>query len=120
MPPPPPSEAQLEAALDALSAPGRLAEAERLVAAAAPQLQRILAAALHDGGWFDSAHDQAVRDTVTREDHDERLRAVQTLVAEETRLAMLVGVAIGYELAQELRTVEQATAEPPPDPQEDQ
>jgi hypothetical protein len=30
------------------------------------------------------------------------VRAVRTLVAEETRLGMLVGVAVGFELAREL------------------
>ncbi len=32
----------------------------------------------------------------------ERLRALRTLLAEETRLGMLVGVAVGFELAREL------------------
>ncbi len=36
--------------------------------------------------------------TTTRE----RVRAVQTMLAEETRLGMLVGVAVGFELAREL------------------
>ena len=35
-------------------------------------------------------------------DDEERLRAVRTLVAEETRIGMLVGVAVGFELAREL------------------
>ena len=35
-------------------------------------------------------------------DIDERLRAVRTLLAEETRVSMLIGVAVGYELAHEL------------------
>ena len=35
-------------------------------------------------------------------DIDERLRAVRTLLAEETQVSMLVGVAVGYELAHEL------------------
>jgi hypothetical protein len=30
------------------------------------------------------------------------MRAVRTLVAEETRIGMLVGVAVGFELAREL------------------
>jgi hypothetical protein len=32
---------------------------------------------------------------------------VRTLIAEETRLGMLVGVAVGYELAQELNQTTQ-------------
>jgi hypothetical protein len=35
-------------------------------------------------------------------DVDERLAAVRTLLAEETRVGMYVGVAVGYGLAQEL------------------
>jgi hypothetical protein len=35
-------------------------------------------------------------------DPDDRLVAVRTLFAEETRLTMLVGVAVGLELAREL------------------
>ena len=113
---PPFSDEQLEAALAALAAPGRLREAERLVATAAPALQRVLAAALQDGGWFDGAQDQAVADVAAREHLAERVRAMQTLLAEETRLSMLVGVAVGYELAREL----QRGPSPNTDPQEDQ
>ena len=35
-------------------------------------------------------------------DIEERLDAVHRLLAEETRVAMLVGVAVGFELAHEL------------------
>ena len=45
----------------ALSDPERFAGAERLLAAAAPQLQRILAQALNEGGWFGDAHESQVR-----------------------------------------------------------
>jgi hypothetical protein len=38
----------------------------------------------------------------TTPDAEERLTAVRTLLAEETRLGMLVGVAVGWELAREL------------------
>jgi len=37
-----------------------------------------------------------------RPDHDERLRAVHALIVEETRVSMLIGVAVGYELANAL------------------
>ena len=39
-------------------------------------------------------------------DEDERSRAVRTLVAEETRVAMLIGVTVGFELARELQREE--------------
>jgi hypothetical protein len=35
-------------------------------------------------------------------DVDERRAAVQHLIAEETRVSMLIGVAVGYELARTL------------------
>lgn len=85
--------------------------AQQLVARAAPALQKVLAQALADGGWFDTAHDAAVSDAIATEDEGERLRAVRTLFAEETRLSMLVGVAVGFELARELGYPDRA----PPD-----
>jgi hypothetical protein len=96
------TDAELDAAIAAVAEPERLREAQDLVTRAAPALQRVLAAALAEGGWFDSAHDQAVREATGGEDPDERARAVRTLLAEETRLGMLVGVAVGFELAREL------------------
>lgn len=105
------TDAELDAAIAALAAPGRVQEAQDLVARAAPSLQRVLAAALREGGWFDIGHDQAVREAAGREDPDERLRDVQTLLAEETRLGMLVGVAVGFELARELAHVPGADPE---------
>lgn len=93
---------ELDAAIAAISDPERLRAAQDLVAAAAPELQRVLTAALADGGWFDTAHEAAVKEAITSEDENERLRAVRTLCAEETRLGMLVGVAVGFELSREL------------------
>jgi hypothetical protein len=96
------SAADVEAAIEALSAPGRLEEAERLVAANAPGLQRILTEALHAADWFGSAHQASVLEAAGKPDVDERLAAVRTLVAEETGVSMLIGVAVGFELAHEL------------------
>jgi hypothetical protein len=96
------TDADIDAAIAALSEPGRLSAAQDLVSRAAPTLERVLGSALHEGGWFDTAHDQAVREAVTTEDPHDRLVAVRTLFAEETRLTMLVGVAVGFELAREL------------------
>jgi hypothetical protein len=94
------SDAEIAAAIEALSEPGRLEEAERLVAAKAPQLQGILDQALEDADWFGPAHEAAILNAAGRPDTDERVAAVRTLVSEETRVSMLVGVAVGYELAQ--------------------
>jgi hypothetical protein len=93
------SDADIDAAIQALSDPGRLEQAQRLVADRAPQLQRILDQALHAAGWFDEAHRRGVQAATDVEDPEERLRAVHALIVEETRVSMLIGVAVGYELA---------------------
>lgn len=96
------SDHDIDAAIAALSEPGRLRAAQELVSRVAPSLERVLGSALHEGGWFDAAHDAAVKEAVDTSDPHNRLVAVRTLFAEETRLTMLVGVAVGYELAKEL------------------
>lgn len=99
MPEGPYSDEQVEAAVRRLSEPGRLDAAQRSVGAQAPALQGILNQALEDADWFGSAHQAEVRKAVTAEDPDERDLAVRTLLAEETRVAMLIGAAVGLELA---------------------
>jgi hypothetical protein len=94
--------AEVDAALAALVAPGRLAHAQDVVVHAAPTLMRVLAEALAEGGWFGEAHDAEVSRASAEHDQGERARAVSTLVAEQTRLGMFVGVAVGFELAHEL------------------
>jgi hypothetical protein len=96
-------QAQLDAAIDALSDRDRFREAESVVAAAAPKLQRILADALEEGGWFGEAHEAELRKAATAASDEERLTAVRTLLAEEARMGMMVGVAVGWALAEELR-----------------
>lgn len=93
------TEAEIHAAVEVLSDPARLEEAQRVVAAAAPALQQILDQALHEAAWYDSAHQAKVMEATGQEDTVERLEAVQRLIAEETRVSMLIGVAVGYELA---------------------
>ena len=58
--------------------------------------------ALLEPGRFGEAHESELLKAATTPDQDERLRAVRTLLAEETRLGMMVGVAVGWELAREL------------------
>ncbi len=93
---------EVEAAVQALSDPDRLEEAQRVVASNAPALQRILNHVLNDADWFGSAHQQQVLEAAGTADIEERLRAVRTLLTEETQVSMLIGVAVGYELAHEL------------------
>ena len=66
-----------------------------MVTHAAPGLQHILNQALQAGGWFGAAHEAELARAAASDPADERLQAVRTLVAEETRLGMLVGVAVG-------------------------
>jgi hypothetical protein len=103
--------AEVDAALALLRDSDRLAHAQEVVAHAAPSLQGVLAQALQDGGWFSGAHEQHTIQAVSTEDEGERLRAVSTLVAEETRLSMLVGVAVGFELAHLLRRSREQVAD---------
>jgi hypothetical protein len=97
-----PDERELEAAIDRLTDPQRFSEAERMVAMAAPQLQRVLAGALAEGGWFDESHRSEALKAATRPDPDERIAAVRSLLAEEARMAMMVGVTVGWALHDEL------------------
>lgn len=108
------SDAELDAALTAIAAPGRLGEAQDVVLRTMPSLQRILAGALEGGGWFDSGHAQAVRAAAGAETPSDREREVQTLVAEETRLGMMVGVAVGFQLARELDRIASGGTGPDP------
>jgi hypothetical protein len=97
------TDEQLEAAVEALAAPGRFDEAEALVARMAPGLQRILLLALEAGGWFAESHGSALANALALDDEAERGRALRTLLAEEARMGMMVGVAVGWALAEELR-----------------
>ena len=71
------SDAEIDAAVQVISDPARLEDAE----------------------WFGSAHRAQVMEATGQEDPMERLDAVQRLIVEETRVSMLIGVAVGYELA---------------------
>jgi hypothetical protein len=98
------TDEELDAAIADITDPTRLREAQELVLRAAPQLQRVLGAAMAEGGWFDAAHEQAVREAAGEADPELRLRTLRTLLAEETRLGMMVGVAVGFELCRALPT----------------
>jgi hypothetical protein len=98
----PHSDDEIRAAIEALLEPGRFGEAERRVAIAAPQLQQVLAGVLAEGGWLDQAREQALARIASIESPEERLVELRTLLAEETRVGMMVGVAVGWELARQL------------------
>jgi hypothetical protein len=96
------TEAEVEAAVQALTDPEQLEQAQRIVAANAPTLQRILNIALNEADWFGSAHHAQVLEAAGKADIEERLQAVQTLLAEEIRVTMMIGAAVGFELAHQL------------------
>jgi hypothetical protein len=107
----PVDQARLDAAIDALTERERFREAESVVTAAAPKLQRILAEALEDGGWFGEAREAEVRKAAEASSDAERTTAIQTLLAEEARMGMMVGVAVGWALHQELDDQSDSTEE---------
>jgi hypothetical protein len=96
------SDDEIDAAIDAISDPEVFRESERQVARAAPRLQRILAEALGVGGWFGESHEAEVLKAATTPDEEDRLTAVRKLLAEEARMGMMVGVAVGWALAERL------------------
>jgi hypothetical protein len=96
------SDEQIDAAIEELSEPEAFRDAEQQVARAAPRLQKILAEALGAGGWFGESHEAEVLKAATAPDDEARLVAVRTLLAEETRMGMMVGVAVGWALAERL------------------
>jgi hypothetical protein len=97
-----PEESELEAAIERLLDPERFSVAERIVAQAAPQLQKVLASALAEGGWFGEPHEAETLRAATVPDPDERIAAVRGLLAEEARMGMMVGVAVGWALKEEM------------------
>jgi Lon protease-like protein len=96
------SDQEVEAAIEAISQPEAFQDAERAVARAAPQLQRVLAEALSSGGWFDESHEAEVLKAATTPDEEARLTAVSTMLAEEARMGMMIGVAVGWALSEQL------------------
>ncbi|UTI63406.1 hypothetical protein NBH00_18905 [Paraconexibacter antarcticus] len=94
---------QVDAAVAALSEPGRLDHAQEVVTHAAPALQKILNDALFDGGYFSGAHESAVAQAAATDDPEQRVIAIRTLIAEEVRLGLLIGTSVGFQLAHELQ-----------------
>jgi hypothetical protein len=104
-----PDERELEAAIERLLDPERFAAAERVVSRAAPQLQKVLASAMAEGGWFGEPHEAETLRAATVPDPDERIAAVRALLAEEARMGMMVGVAVGWALKEEMSDTSQTT-----------
>ena len=86
------TDAEIDAAIAGAERPGAprggaaAGRAPRRRSSSASSTRRSTAA-----DWFGSAHQAEVLKAAGKPDPDERLTAVRTLVAEETRLSMLVG-----------------------------
>jgi hypothetical protein len=103
--------AEVDLAVSRLGDDERMRHATEIVTHAAPGLARVLDDALADGGWFDAAHEELLARVSAEPGPAERLEAVRALVDEQTRLGMLVGVAVGFELARELDHPDSTDAE---------
>jgi hypothetical protein len=93
---------EVDAAVARLGDAEHFAHASEIVSHAAPSLAGVLDRALVEGGWYGAAHETLVRRASGESDPAERVAAVHALVDEQTRIGMLVGVAVGFELANEL------------------
>lgn len=109
----------VDRAVHEISQPHRLKRAEETVTHAVPGLERIIEHALRDGGWFSQGHEQQVGQIAAEPDVVARAQRIDQLLAEETRLAMLVGVTVGIALARELEHPGTAAAEADPETPED-
>lgn len=107
-----PDQERLEEIIDQLGAKQGLDAVERRLASVAPKLQKLLDDALHAGGWFDEAHEGLVLKTATHPDEDGRIEQLRSFVIDQTRLGMLVGVAVGWEIAERLATDEELPVDP--------
>jgi hypothetical protein len=103
---------EVDAAVRRLQDPARFDHASEVVTHAAPSLAGVLDAALAEGGWFGPAHDDMVRRAAEAADLLARCEAVDQLVTEQTRVGMLVGVAVGFELARALEAGERDRGRP--------
>jgi hypothetical protein len=105
------SAEEVDAAVARLADAERFSHASEIVTHAAPSLAGVLDGALAAGGWFGQAHEELLRRASDEADPGERLAAVRALVDEQTRVGMLVGVAVGLKLADELASVDNNATE---------
>ena len=76
--------------------------AHEIQAEVAPDLQAVLVTALGAGGWFGESHRSETLKAATDPDEQRRIDAIEALLTEETHMGMMVGVAVGWALRQEL------------------
>jgi hypothetical protein len=101
--------AEVDAAVANLADPERFDHATEIVTHAAPSLAGVLDRALAEGGWFGAAHEEILERASAEADPSERVAALRALIGEQTRVGMLVGVAVGFELASELAAASDQT-----------
>lgn len=88
--------------MQALAEPEQLEEAQRAIVASAPSLQRIFNQALESADWYGSARRAEVVRAAGVADPDDRMKAVGMLIDEESRVSMMIGATVGFELAHRL------------------
>lgn len=93
---------RLQEVIDEIGQEHGLDAVEERMTAIAPQLTAVIDDALRAGGWFDDAHESVVLKTATLPDPDQRITDLRNFVLEQTRLGMLVGVAVGWEIAERI------------------
>ena len=99
------TDAEVDAAVEALTDPDRLRAAQDLVAARRAADPARARPSPGGGRLVRHAHEQAVVQAAELPDVEERITALRTLLAEETRVGMFVGVAVGFGLARELSNI---------------
>lgn len=97
--------------MQALSQPDQLEDAQRVVSSSAPALQRIFDEALASADWYGSARRAEVVRAAGVADPDERMEAVGRLIDEESRVSMMIGVTVGFELAHQLMERDERSGE---------
>jgi hypothetical protein len=112
------SDEELAAAVERLSDPDRFREAEEVVSRVAPGLSAVLVTALGEGGWFGESHQSETLKAATIPDEERRLTAIRALLSEETQMGMMVGVAVGWALREELGNAGSGDAGPERDNEE--
>jgi hypothetical protein len=105
------SDEELRAAVARLSERSGFVEAEAVVQSVAPELSAVLADALGSGGWFGESHQSETLKAATIPDEEKRLEAIRALLAEETHIGMMVGVAVGWALQTELNRTHEIQGE---------
>lgn len=90
---------ELEAALERLAESGDLEEIASRVAQSPPELQGLLQRMMQEVEWFNGVEEEQLLKVATQTDIDSRIESIRNLIKEEIQIGMLIGVTLGYGLA---------------------